>query len=772
MNLKKNNALILGRQEVDMTDKKQETETILKEEIIKVYGSRKRGYRIKEATERLKWKGSLSSLEKIVEDLKKEGLLITKDSRTATPQNWGLIPAQMTKLVSSFGFAKRLDNGEEMFIPGRKLLNALPGDIVLVEPRPQLGELPEGEIKQVVKPVEFRFTGVYHASPQGNYILSNKIFRDPVWVLPGKSLGAQDGDKVLAAVVQRGRHSSEYGAEVVQLFGNSQIAKNCCESILVSNQVQREFPQEAIEQAEDLCRKGIHPKELENRLDLRESLIFTIDGADSKDLDDAVSIEKTETGWKLGVHIADVSYYVTEKSPLDDCAYERGTSIYFADSVIPMLPEALSNGICSLNPNEDRLALSCLMDLGQEGELLRFRFEKTIIRSLVKGVYREVNAILDKSAGGDILNKYRPLLPSIQLMGELASVLMEKRRQRGGLELDSPEPKFKLDENGQVLEIFTQKRGLAEHIIEEFMLLANCSAAKFACSQQLPFIYRIHEKPTLDRMENLCRVLEVMGINAPGLRQNSSPAALTKIMDDVRGKDMEQIVNDAVIRSMAKAKYSPENKGHFGLMLDDYTHFTSPIRRYPDLSIHRIISANLLHMKPERLENRYSSFVKDSAQHSSEMELKAMAVERDCEDCYKAEYMVSHIGEEFDGVISYVSYQGLFVELPNTVEGLVRFEALPVGEYDVVEQVQLEDTLSGAKYRIGDSIRIIVLSADVSAGRVDFGLPGVEVRPKQLPPQKKLPKAPKHSTPPKGKKGSKHKHPRKKKKAKKNARNG
>lgn len=752
-----------------MIDNNREKKELEKEKILRVYASRKKGFNLSEAAEYLNWGGKLDTLEDAVEELKREGRLINRGTRVVLPQNWNLIPAKISRLMPSFGFARRLDNGEEIFIPGRGLSEALPGDIVLLELIPQQGELAEGTVQRITVPAKFLFSGVYRTGPDGSVITSAKAFRGPVRVSSKGSLDAQDGERVLAKIVRRGESMSELRAAVVQRFGSSLFAKNCCEAVLASNGIERNFPAEAVEQAEELCRKGIHPKELESRLDLREQIIFTIDGADSKDLDDAVSIEKTEKGWSLGVHIADVSYYVTEKSPLDLCAFERGTSIYYADSVIPMLPKALSNGICSLNPMEDRLTLSCLMELSPEGGLLSCRFERTVIRSQIKGVYWEVNAILDGSANKELLDKYRTLLPSIQLMGELARCLIARRKQRGSLELNSSEPKFVLDDEGKVLDIIPRRRGLAEHMIEEFMLLANSSAAKFAREQAVPFVYRVHEEPAPDRLESLQEILTAMGINTPNLHRDSGSAALTAILDSVRGMEVEQLVNTALIRSMAKAKYSSENKGHFGLSLEDYAHFTSPIRRYPDLSIHRILSAKLLHMRPDRIKSRFSAFVKASAQQSSEMEVKAMTVERECEDCYKAEYMAGHIGEEFDGVISFASHQGIFVELPNTVEGLIRIEAMPEGEYEVIEQVQVTNVQSGRKFRIGDPLRVIVLAADVSSGRVDFGIPGVEPRQKQALPQPKAKKA-KHEAKArveKGKKGSRKKHPRKKgKKAK------
>ena len=723
-----------------------------KQDLLQAFRSRKKGFSLKEAAEFLRWKDT-GALEELVEELRQEGRLMNRGTRMVCPENWGLIPVKITKLMGAFAFARKVENDEELFIPGRCLMGALPGDIVLVEPLPQQGELPEGTVQKVVSTGEYQFTGVFHRNSEGCYIGAGKSFREPVRVLPQRTMDAQEGEKVLAAIVKRGERTGEHRAAVLQRFGSAQEAKNCCESVLVANGVVRDFPQEALEQAEELCQKGIHPKELESRLDLRDRDIFTIDGADSKDLDDAVSIEKTERGWSLGVHIADVSYYVTDQSPLDRCAFERGTSIYYADSVIPMLPKALSNGICSLNPMEDRLTLSCLMELDESGGLLSYEFKRSVIRSRVKGVYKEVNAILDGTAGEEILEKYRPLIPAIRLMGELAQRLIDGRASRGGLELSSPEPKFVLDEEGRVLDILPRKRGLAECMIEEFMLLANGCAAKLARREGLPFIYRIHEQPAPDRLNNLCEILGAMGVNAAGLRQDASREALAAVLESVRGQEVEPVVNTALIRSMAKAKYSPENKGHFGLALEDYTHFTSPIRRYPDLSIHRIISAHLLHMRPEKLQTRYAGFASSSAQRSSEMEVRAMTVERECEDCYKAEFMTRHIGEAFDGIISAAAGQGLYVELENTVEGLVRTDMLPEGEYDIVEQVQLTEKQTGKRYRVGDPLRIVVVAADVATGRIDFGLPGVEPRPRQVqaPPRERKPVQPK----PKAKKGAK-----------------
>jgi len=387
-----------------------------------------------------------------------------------------------------------------------------------------------------------------------------------------------------------------------------------------------------------------------------------------------------------------------------------------------MLPKELSNGICSLNPQEDRLAFSALMELDEKGELKQYRFAKTVIRSRVKGVYKEVNQILDGSADAAILEKYAGLIDTIHEMDRLADIRIAAHHGRGGLELESAEAKFLLDEEGKVLEILPRTRGKSECMIEEFMLLANEAAASFARKEKLPFVYRVHDKPSPEKLETLSQVLEALDIDTSGLLPVPDPKALSRILNSVQGKEIGLVVNNSLLRSMAKAKYSSEHNGHYGLVLENYAHFTSPIRRYPDLSIHRIMSAKLSGMPMERIYKLYSTFAKDSADHSTEMELKAMSAERECEDCYKAEYLASHLGEQFDGVISGVAAYGMYVELPNTAEGLVPIEGLPRGYYSYDGLMQLTDSLSGRCYRIGDKVRIIVAGVDVSTGTVDFGL--------------------------------------------------
>lgn len=667
-------------------------------------------------------KDEQGQIEMAISEMLEQGRLYERRGRLHHSSSIGVIPAKIVKVSNTFGFAKKLEEDQEMFIPGRALMGALPGDYVWIRPQRSRGELPEGEVIAIVTRAQFQFTGVYSVGVDGPIVTPDHVFRFPVRVAAGRDMGARDGEKVLASVVKRGDRHMEHRVAVLHRFGDSQSAKNCCEAVLAANGIHRTFSEEVLEQARTIEKRGIHPKEMESRLDLRSELIFTIDGEDTKDIDDAVSLKKTENGWELGVHIADVSHYVTPGTPLDHCAFERGTSVYFADSVVPMLPKELSNGICSLNPCEDRLAFSALMRLDEAGNINSYRFAKTVICSRVKGVYKEINQILDGSADAAILKKYDGLIDTIHLMNQLADIRMEAHHKRGGLELESTEAKFLLDEEGRVQEILPRTRGKSECMIEEFMLLANEAAASFAQREKLPFVYRIHEKPAAEKLETLCRVLEALGVDTNGLLPVPDPKALARILESVHGKEIEKIVNNALLRSMAKAKYSSEHNCHYGLVLENYAHFTSPIRRYPDLSTHRIMSAKLNGMTKDSLYDLYGSFARDSADHSTEMEMKAMSVERECEDCYKAEYMTSRLGKQFDGVISGVAAYGIYVELPNTVEGLVRIEGLPEGDYAYDGLMQLTDSVTGRRYRVGDSVRIIVIAVDVSTGIIDFGL--------------------------------------------------
>lgn len=657
----------------------------------------------------------------IISRLEDSGKIVGKNGRYSLAENLGLVPAEIVKVNATFGFARPMADGRDIFVPGRMLLGAMPGDLVLIKAKRSQGELPEGEVFKIIRESDKKFSGILRTDG-GEYLVVPDHYVGFSIKLSTRGLpdGLKDGDKILARLAVRGERHSGHLAELISSFGDSSKAAACCASILAANDIPVEFPLEVLEQARAIgAGEGIHPKELASRLDLRDETIFTIDGADTKDIDDAISLRKTERGWELGVHIADVSHYVTYKTPLDAEAFARGTSVYYADSVVPMLPKELSNGICSLNPNEDRLAFSAIIKLGADAKIDSYEFKKTVIRSRVKGVYSEINKILDGSATSDILEKYAGLTDMLAEMGELAKILTKNRFNRGGIDFDSTEGKIIVGADGEALDIVLRERGESELIIEEFMLVANECAARLAAKENLPFLYRVHERPAPDKLVILFDTLEALGVRFKRPKGGVNQEDLARILNEVRGTEIEEIVSSLMLRSMAKAKYSERGTGHFGLALDDYTHFTSPIRRYPDLTIHRVLSAFVTGMRRDNINKRFGTFAAQSASRSTERELCALSAERACEDAYKAEYMSKHIGEEFDGVISSVTQFGCYIRLANTVEGLLRAGSLS-GDWAFDGSIALVDLVSGKKLRLADRIRVKVTAADVSAGHVDF----------------------------------------------------
>lgn len=633
-----------------------------------------------------------------------------------------LITAKIISIKEGFGFAGSDELERDIFVPGRALMGAMPGDTVLIRKTIGRGELPEGEVVRIVKQNNAPFSGVFQKKNGRCEILPDTGSKIAVKVAPADAFGARDGDKVLGRLSLRGGSHFGHQAVVEEVFGRANSASACSEAILAAAGIEKQFSDEVLRFADNVSGRGITDKEMQNRLDLRDEIIFTIDGADTKDIDDAVSIEKHEDGWHLGVHIADVSHYVRPGTPLDEQAYERGTSVYYANSVVPMLPPVLSNGICSLNPREDRLAFSALLSLDRSGALIGFEFQKSIIRSRMKGVYAEINDILSQTAAEAILQKYEGVTKSILEMNELAGILRKRRMSRGAIDLQSTESKIVVGDDGRALTILGREQGVSERIIEEFMLTANEAAAALAMRKDIPFVYRVHENPSPEKIMKLCELLDALGLSSAMLKTQVSSGVLSKILEEAREAGLQLLVNNQILRSMAKAKYSEANKGHFGLVLNNYAHFTSPIRRYPDLAIHRILTSMLAGMDEDKLANKYGTFVKEASVQASMREQRAMTAERDCEDCYKAEYMAQHIGERFDGVITSVTARSIYVELANTVEGMLRIESLPEGNYDYDGRVQLTEIASGTHYRVGMPLRVLVAGADVSAGNVDFVL--------------------------------------------------
>ena len=630
---------------------------------------------------------------------------------------------KVSSLSRTFGFVTNLITGEDSFVSGGKLKGAVPGDTVIAR---EISEKTEqrsstAEVLAVLDQTEELFGGIIVKEEIQLKVLPDTLGCPPLSVMKVKEQ-IKEGDKVLFSIRKRGEHHSEHIVDIIKSLGSSEYAKSATEAYLIQNNIPVDFSAEAREQAKQYANAEIDEKQAAKRLDLRDLPIFTIDGADTKDIDDAISVERIENGYKLGVHIADVSHYVTEGSPLDNDAFERGTSVYIADKVIPMLPKELSNGICSLNPGVDRLAFSCIMEISNKGTVKKYKFAKTVIRSRVQGVYSEVNAILDNTANEAIKAKYSEVLDCIPVMKELADILIKKRKDRGAPEIQSSESKVICDENGICVDIKPRVQGVSEGIIEEFMLMANNSAAKTAMKKEIPFVYRVHENPPAEKIESLKSTLEALGINPLGINEKADAKTFAKLLEKTSDDPRSVIINRIVLRTMAKAKYSEQPLGHFGLVLAEYAHFTSPIRRYADLSIHRILTDYVAKKGGDKLRKKYGDFSVRAASQATKTELSAVAAERNCEDFYAAEYMKNHIGEEFDGIISGVLGSGLFVELPNTVEGKIDVRSLSDNYFEVRNGIALYDSVTGTMYTMGDKVRVKCINANVNLGQTDFEL--------------------------------------------------
>lgn len=629
---------------------------------------------------------------------------------------------KVVKLGKNFAFVMLEDGTSDIFIPGRFTKGAMPGDDVLVEKfeHPRVEGSDEGAILAIltekndlvgtVRRVEGRLRFVPDDCPA----ITMPLARD----CEG---GAKDGDKVAVEILNRGNRQEDHRVGVAMRFGSSDEAKRCAKALLYAKDIRTRFPDKVRDEAKKFEGAEVSEKDCEGRMDLRALPIFTIDSAETKDIDDAVSLTRTsDGGFELGVHIADVSNYVKPGTELDNEAFSRATSVYYADQVVPMLPKALSNGICSLNENELRLAFSCLMRLDKEGNLTDYRFVKSIIRSRVKGVYSEINALLAGTADTEIKAKYADVIDQLPAMKELYGHRARLRKERGCMDIESGEVKLILDENGRCIGVKKRTSGESESMIEEFMLLANQCAAHFARVKQIPFVYRVHEEPNAEKLERLHALLQACGINDHFAKDVPTPKELSAILEGVRGTPYEQIINTGMLRCMSKALYEEKPKGHYGLVLKDYAHFTSPIRRYPDLAIHRIMTDMLKGTEKETMILRYTDFAERASKQSSEREVIAMQIERKAEDCYKAEYARRHLGECYEGTISGVTQRGLFIELDNGVEGFVPASSLTPSGTSLTEGVRLTDPASGKTWSLGDKMMITIVRADVNLGKIDF----------------------------------------------------
>ena len=632
------------------------------------------------------------------------------------------------KNQKGYGFVKIEEQEEEIYIAKENSLNALNGDTVsieiLQEANKEKDKKAEGKIVKIIRHEKDTVVGTFQKSRNFGFVVpDDKNFGTDIFISKSNWGKARNNHKVMVKITQYPKKGKNAEGKIIEVLGGVNEAGVDMLSLIKQYELPYKFPEEVVAEAKSFGNE-IDKKDIQNRKDLRKDIIFTIDGEDAKDLDDAIHVEKLSNGnYKLDVHIADVSYYVREKSELDKDAYLRGTSIYMLGRVIPMLPRELSNGICSLNAGQDRYTLSCSMEITPKAKIVNSDIYKAVINVTERMNYTDVQKILDKS-DKKILKKYEKYIKDFELMAELATILKNKRKENGYLNLDIPESKITLDENGFAIDVQKYETYFSNEIIEQFMLAANETVAEKFYWLQAPFIYRNHEAPDLDKVKDLNKVLYNFGYKIKISKEDIIyPNEFAKILDDVKGKETEKVVSNIILRTLRVAKYEAENKGHFGIASKYYCHFTSPIRRYPDLFIHRIISKYLEndYMVNEFWIKKYEKRAEKRAENCSERERTATKVEREAEDIKTAEYMENKIGEEYEGIISSITNFGIFVELENTIEGLIRYETLG-DEYFIYNEERREaiGEHSNKIYKIGDKVQIRVADANKALRRIDF----------------------------------------------------
>lgn len=657
-----------------------------------------------------------------ISELQEDGdIILIKNKNVVLSEAMGYVKATILRSSRYFSFARPADGSPDIFIPCEKMKDAIPGDVVLLQDIRQEEKGPSGGVFRIVKKGDRLITGMVERYKSKLSVIADGGLGYSIPIVRGGELRSRDGDKVRAALMYD-QHERKLYCRVLSIYGKANSAKICADAIIDRYGIPSEFSKGLRAEAKRVSEEPITAEEIAKRRDLRDEAILTIDSADAKDLDDAISVKKTENGWTLGVHIADVSHYVREGSELDKEAFERGTSVYFADRVIPMLPEELSNGCCSLNSGTDKLTFSAIMNIDQKGNLCDFEFCKSIINSKVRGVYSEVNEILAGTADDELIKKYSPVEQTLKDGEELFAVLKQNAKERGELEIETTELKFVLNEAGVCIDVSTRTRGKSEEMIEQFMIMANQAAGKLAKEKNIPFVYRIHAKPEAERIAALADLAQACGFRVNKIKPGLTQRDLAELLSAAKGTRYEKLMSMQVLRTMAKAQYDDKPIGHFGLSLADYCHFTSPIRRYPDTSIHRILSALVGGMSIEEIKRKYEDFAEKSAKQSSEREVRAVNGERDTEKCYAAEYMTAHIGECYDGVVEGVTAKGIFVSIPCGIEGFVNLSRLENAFFEYNGTTTTIDKRSGISYSIGDSVRIKVTAATVALGTIDYEL--------------------------------------------------
>ncbi|WP_449443136.1 ribonuclease R [Ureibacillus acetophenoni] len=653
----------------------------------------------------------------------------SRSNRYGLPERMNLLRGKFIGHAKGFGFVTPEEEGmDDIFIPPHEINGAINGDIVLIRVlKESSGDRREGTITKVIERGQSTFVGTYQANRGFGFVVpDDKKLNMDIFVTKEDSLGAVDGHKVVVEIVNWPSEIKSATGIITKILGHKNDPGVDILSIIYKHGIPPEFPKEVVDAAAQVPDE-ISEDDLVGRRDLRNEMIVTIDGADAKDLDDAVTVTKLEDGkYKLGVHIADVSYYVREGSLLDREAYERGTSVYLTDRVIPMIPHRLSNGICSLNPQVDRLTLSCEMIIDRNGHVVEHEIFQSVIKTTERMTYSDVNKILvdeDK----DLIERYEPLVPMFKDMEELAEVLRNKRFERGAIDFDFKESKVLVNEDGWPTDIVLRDRGTAERLIEEFMLVANETIAEHFHWMNVPFIYRIHEDPKPEKLNRFFEFVTNFGLVVKGTGNSVHPKALQEIIKAIEGLPEEPVISTMLLRSLQQAKYYPESIGHFGLSTDYYTHFTSPIRRYPDLIVHRLIRTYLVQGDVSKETTfKWAQAMDEIADHTSDRERRAVDAERDTNALKKAQFMSDKIGEEFEGMVSSITNFGIFVELPNTVEGLVHISNMTDDYYRFDDrQMIMVGEHTGRIFRIGDEVQVRVTNVVIEESSVDFEVVGM-----------------------------------------------
>ncbi|MCI9258741.1 MAG: ribonuclease R [Romboutsia sp.] len=660
-----------------------------------------------------------------LEELEEDGYIgKTKKGKIASPKSMGYFVGKFVAHRKGFGFVESDEEyTQDLFIPAADVNGAMHNDRVVAEiTKPATDERrAEGAIIKVLEREITKVVGEFQSNKTFGFVIADeKKFNQDIYIPKKYFSGAKDGDKVVVQITiwpQAGRKPEGKIIEVLGPKGEKEVE---ILSIIRAHGLPEEFPKKVLEEAQKVA-VPIPQEEIDRRLDIRDLNIFTIDGEDAKDLDDAISIERLSNGnFKLGVHIADVTHYVHEKSKLDKEALKRATSVYLVDTVIPMLPKTLSNGVCSLNPHEDKLTLSVFMEIDRKGNVKQYDIKETIINSKARMTYTEVSDILEHD-DEELKAKYSHVAEDFKTAEVLARILMDRRSKRGAIDFDFPEAKIILTPEGKVSDIKEYERRISNRIIEEFMLITNETVAEHYFWLNIPFVYRIHETPSPEKMQELGKFVSTFGYTIKGDLEEVHPKALQSIINAIKGKREEEAISTIMLRSLKQARYSPECSGHFGLAAQYYSHFTSPIRRYPDLQIHRIMKEHLNNKINKKRQEQLVNIVDYASTQSSERERAADLAERDVKDYYKAVYMEDKVGEEFDGVVSSVTSFGMFIELPNTVEGLSRLANMG-DDYYIYDEMTY--TIIGERtrktYRIGDPVRIKVDNVNVDLREIDF----------------------------------------------------